>query len=279
MKRLLLVWVLVTLPLTAQLTTVYNPWTKKLDYVGTGSGGGGTSPITVTFDTAAGTCTANCTASTTAGTGSTNGVVITHNLSTSSPEIAAYDASGAPVAFGGLSASVSVTDIVATSSSVVTVSFSGAARGTIRVSTGGMGPTGATGATGPTGATGGSSRVIGFKFDGGGSALSGTLTGCKVIQASGTITGVYTFGSISGSATVGIRTIAYASYVGIAGYSGYTSIVASAPPSLVSAFTYSDSTLTGWTTALTKGQYFCVQLSSPTTVTDVTVEVQFSASN
>ncbi len=119
-------------------------------------------------------------------------------------------------------------------------------------------------------------RAVGATFTGNGSALSGTATDCQEIGSAGTINAVYTIADISGSVTVGISTVAYASYTGTAG-APYTSIVASAPPSLSSAVKYTDSTLTGWTTSLTAGQIMCVQISSPATVTNVKVKVIYAA--
>lgn len=119
------------------------------------------------------------------------------------------------------------------------------------------------------------SESLGAEFSGGGTALSGTFTYCTAVPVSGTISQVYTTADVSGSATIGVKTVARASYIGTAGYSGYTSIVGSAAPSLSSAVSYSDGTLTGWTTTLTAGQILCVQLSSPATVTDVQVRIIF----
>jgi hypothetical protein len=131
--------------------------------------------------------------------------------------------------------------------------------------------------TGPT--TNQNLRPIGATFVNGGSVLSGTVVSCTEIPSSGTISSVYTISDISGSVTVGIKTVAYASYTGVAGYSGYTDIVnGGTAPSLSSAVKYTDSTLTSWLTSLTAGQVLCIQVSSPTTVTNVTVKLIYGAS-
>ena len=120
-------------------------------------------------------------------------------------------------------------------------------------------------------------RSVGFAFDGGGVAISGTKVGCTEVLSSGTISSVYTTADVSGSATIDIRTVAFASYTGTAGFSGYTSIVASAPPSLSSAVSLNNNTLTGWTTALTSGTMVCFQESSPATLTNLQVKVVYAA--
>ena len=76
----------------------------------------------------------------------------THNLGTSQPWVACYDASGNLL--GGSGASSSLSSVVATSSSVATLTFSGTTTATCLISTGSMGPTGSTGATGSAGSQG-----------------------------------------------------------------------------------------------------------------------------
>ncbi len=103
------------------------------------------SPVTPTGGTV--TSPFSCTVS------AASSVVCTHNLGTSEPWVACYDGSGNLL--GGAGASTSVTGVVANSSNVATISFSGSTTGSCLLSTGGMGPTGATGATGATGPSGG----------------------------------------------------------------------------------------------------------------------------
>jgi collagen type I alpha len=102
------------------------------------AGGGGTGQAAVT-------CTVTAVSS----------IACTHNLNTSTPWVVGYDAGNHEL--GGASATTSITDIVATSANIVTVTFSGTTTGKVVVSTGSTGPAGAsgpTGATGPTGPTG-----------------------------------------------------------------------------------------------------------------------------
>ena len=124
--------------------------------------------------------------------------------------------------------------------------------GGVCVANGGVGPVGPTGPAGPGNTPNQNLRPIAVTFSGNGSPLSGTLTDCQEITSGGAINAVYTTADVSGSATIGISTAAFASYTGTAG-APYTSIVGAAPPSLAGAARYTDSTLTGWTTSLTAG--------------------------
>jgi collagen type VII alpha len=76
----------------------------------------------------------------------------THNLGTSTPVVACYDSSGNLL--GGTGSTTSLTSVVATSSNVATLTFSGTTTGSCLISSGGVG---ATGPVGPTGASGGGS--------------------------------------------------------------------------------------------------------------------------
>ena len=121
-------------------------------------------------------------------------------------------------------------------------------------------------------------RTIGFSFDGGGSALSGTITRCVRVPYAGTITGWYIDADQSGSATFSVRSVAFASYTGSAGYSGYTDVTGGGTaPVLSSAVTATFANLTSWATAVTAKEY-CIQLTSPTTITWVNVYLIVSAS-
>ena len=117
-------------------------------------------------------------------------------------------------------------------------------------------------------------RAVSFLFDGGGSALSGTVTRCQQVNYSGTIQEVTLLADASGSATVDVQTVAYASYTGPGSAS---SITASDTPALSSAVAYQDSTLTGWTTSLSANTMVCFVLSSPTTVKWVSGNIKIAA--
>lgn len=112
-----------------------------------------------------------------------------------------------------------------------------------------------------------------------GSVIAGTITGCKRIEYAGTITNWNVYGNVSGSATLGVRSVAFASYTGTAGYSGYTDVTGGGTaPSLSSAVVNSSSTLTSWVTSVSANSIVCVQLSSPANVSTLDVVLQVNAS-
>lgn len=105
---------------------------------------------------------------------------------------------------------------------------------------------------------------MGFHFDGGGSALTGTQTSCTRVAPGATITGWYIEGDQAGSATFSVRSVAFASYTGTAGFSGYTDITGGGTaPTITTAASNSSTTLTSWVTAWTGGNIFCAQMTSP----------------
>jgi hypothetical protein len=106
------------------------------------------------------------------------------------------------------------------------------------------------------------------------SALTASAQACVVVPFAGTITGAQLIATPSGSVTVDVRTVAFASYTGPASTS---TITASDTPALSSATSYTDTTLTGWTTTVTANSVFCFYLSSPTTVTGVQTRVTVAA--
>lgn len=121
-------------------------------------------------------------------------------------------------------------------------------------------------------------RDVGFNFSNGGAALSGTTTVCDVVEVAGTITKWYVVGDVSGSATIGVKSVATGSYTGIAGFSGYTDVTGGGTaPSLSSAVYAASSTLTNWVTAITADTIYCLQLTSPATVTNLSVHLRYTA--
>jgi hypothetical protein len=135
------------------------------------------------------------------------------------------------------------------------------------------------GAVGCQGSAGGGTtnqniRTFGATFDGGGSALTGTLTRCTNIYSAGTIQQVVLIADASGSVTVDVQTVAQAAYTGPASAS---SITAADTPALSAAVRFSDTTLTGWTTALSANTVACFVMSSPTTVKWVQATVKVAA--
>jgi len=114
---------------------LYNPFTGKLDLVAT--------------STSAYTCASNV-------CGGVSSVAVTHGLNTNTPWVTCYDAATGGNQLGGSGASVYVSNIVATSANVATLTFSGTspAGTTCQISSGSAGPQGPAGATGATGAAG-----------------------------------------------------------------------------------------------------------------------------
>jgi hypothetical protein len=135
-----------------------------------------------------------------------------------------------------------------------------------------IGQTGNASSGGPT--TNQNLRAVSVVFDGGGAALSGTVTRCSQVNYGGTINKATVISDVSGSATVDVRTVAYGSYTGPGSAS---TITASDTPALSSAVKYQDSTLTGWTTSLTANTVVCFVLSSPSTVTWIAANIEVAA--
>ncbi len=124
-------------------------------------------------------------------------------------------------------------------------------------------------------------RQSAVTFTGNGSALAGTSVDCHTFTISGVIQGVNTLADVSGSATIGFRSVVFASYTGIAGYSGYTDIIGiGTSPSLSSAITANPS-LASWTTTITATPasplVMCMQVSSPSTIINVKVNMTYAA--
>lgn len=114
-------------------------------------------------------------------------------------------------------------------------------------------------------------RIAAYNFDGGGSALSGTLDACVDVPAPAAITGVTLLSDVTGSATVDVRTVAYSSYTGPGSAS---SITAAAIPALATATKYQDTTLTGWTKAVPSNTVMCFHGSGFASATWVMVDVK-----
>lgn len=112
-----------------------------------------------------------------------------------------------------------------------------------------------------------------------GSVIAGTIIGAKRIEYAGTITGWYVYGDVSGNATIGVKSVPFASYTGLAGYSGYTDVVnGGTAPSLSSAVENSSTTLTSWLTSVAANSILCIQLSSPANCKTLDLVLQIAAS-
>lgn len=111
-------------------------------------------------------------------------------------------------------------------------------------------------------------------FSSGASAISTSQIACVMVPFAGTVTGVYLSGTPSGSVTVDVKTVAHTSWTGPASTS---SITASAIPALSSATTFSDTTLTGWTTAFTANTDVCFYESGAATTAGVSISLRIAA--
>jgi hypothetical protein len=110
-------------------------------------------------------------------------------------------------------------------------------------------------------------RVVGISIDGGGSVPATGIKGYVICPFAGTIIGWNIVGDATGSAVVDVYKIAYGATLPT------SSIAASAKPTLSSAKINNDSTVTGWTTAVTANDIFGFNLDSISTITKLSVEV------
>ena len=121
-------------------------------------------------------------------------------------------------------------------------------------------------------------RPIGWHFDGGGSALSATQTGCYRVPFAGAITGWHIDGDQAGTATFAVRSVAFASYTGTAGFSGYTDVTGGGTaPTVSSSAIATFANVTSWVTTVTANSEFCFQMTSPATFTWVNVVLDVAA--
>ncbi|MBV8570261.1 MAG: hypothetical protein JO319_06595 [Acidobacteriaceae bacterium] len=116
-------------------------------------------------------------------------------------------------------------------------------------------------------------RTVRMSFDNGGSALT-DRSACETVDFSGVIQSITLLADAAGNATVDIRTVPYASYIGV---SSATSITASDTPALSSALKYQDSQLTGWQTTLKANSAVCFALTNPTSMTHLDVDLRVAA--
>lgn len=135
-----------------------------------------------------------------------------------------------------------------------------------------------TGCSGAAPTTNQNIRTIAAHFDGGGSAISGTKTACMRTPYAGTITGWYIDGDVAGSGTFAVRSVAFGSYTGTAGFAGYTDVTGGGTaPVLTTAVTATFANLTSWVTTVTAGNEYCFQLTSPATATQLNVYLAIAA--
>lgn len=116
---------------------------------------------------------------------------------------------------------------------------------------------------------------LGLVIDGAGSAITTGVKGYLRVPYACTIQSAELVADQSGSIAIDIWRDTYANFPPTVG----DSIVASAKPTLSSAQKSQNTTLTGWTTTLTEGQYLAFNVDSASTVTRVvlTLKVQKDA--
>ncbi|HEY6415245.1 MAG TPA: hypothetical protein VIX41_03370 [Acidimicrobiales bacterium] len=112
-------------------------------------------------------------------------------------------------------------------------------------------------------------RQIGITVDGGGAAVTTGLKGFRSFPVAGTITGVRLLADTAGSVVFDIWKDIYTNFPPLVA----DTITASAKPTLSSAQTYEDTTLTGWTTAVAAGDVFAFSIDAAATLTRVTLEL------
>jgi len=135
---------------------------------------------------------------------------------------------------------------------------------------------GEAGADGADGVDGFTIATINFVIPGGGVAITTGEKGHFMIEDSGDITQVTLLGLTgeSGSIIIDLWKDSYANHAP----TDADSITASAPPTITSSNKSQDSTLTGWTTNVTAGDIFTVNVDSITDLTQVTLVLKISKS-
>lgn len=111
-------------------------------------------------------------------------------------------------------------------------------------------------------------RVIGITVDGGGAAITPGLKGYAQCPSSGTISSWTVLADQVGDVEFDVFVDPLASFPPT------TSVVAAAPPELVAADSDTDSTLTGWSTAVTAGDVFGFEVISAATLERVTLQIE-----
>lgn len=114
--------------------------------------------------------------------------------------------------------------------------------------------------------------TVGITIDGGGSAISTGVKGYRSIPITGTITSVRLLADQSGNAVMDIWLDAFANFPPTVA----DTITAAAKPTLSAADSYEDTTLTGWTTAVTAGDVLGFNVDSAATITRLTLELEIT---
>jgi len=124
---------------------------------------------------------------------------------------------------------------------------------------------------GPAGAAGASTQIykVGITIDGGGSAITTGVKGYTSIPKTGTIVRARMLADQSGSAVIDVWKDTFANFPPV----NADSITAAAPPTLSTQDHSDDTTLTGWTIAVTAGDVIGFNVDSATTITRLTLEL------
>lgn len=118
-------------------------------------------------------------------------------------------------------------------------------------------------------------RDITFVIDGGGSTITTGVKGYLIIDFASTITQATLLADQSGSVVVNVWKCTYAQFdAGSTHPVSGDSITASAPPTISTATKSQDSTLTGWTTAISAGDVLAFNVNSVTTCQRVTITLR-----
>jgi len=123
----------------------------------------------------------------------------------------------------------------------------------------------------PGGSGGAARRQVTLAIDGGGAVITPGVKAYLSLPVAGTWKKWRLLADVSGSIVIDVRRDTYANYPP----TGADSIAASAKPTLSAAVTNEDATLTGWTTAFSAGDVVGFNVDSASTVTQVTLTVEF----
>ena len=116
-------------------------------------------------------------------------------------------------------------------------------------------------------------RSVQLIIDGGGATITTGVKGYITVPFTGTITRAALLADQTGSIVVDIWKDTYTNFPPV----NADSITASATPTISAALKSEDSTLTGWTTAVTAGDILGFNVDSVTTLQRVTVELDITA--
>jgi hypothetical protein len=119
----------------------------------------------------------------------------------------------------------------------------------------------------------GTAMGLSFIIDGAGSVITTGDKGWIRVPFACTIVGATLLADTTGSIVVDVQRATYAAYP------TFTSLTASAPPTISSAQKAQDTTLTGWTTAIASGDLLkFVVTGSPAAITKVTIALDVTKS-